>query len=59
MNHQMWQSPAVQRNVQTLRQDGVHFIDPEEGWLSCRQSGAGRMADPNEIAKRITQLLSQ
>ncbi|MCP4190962.1 MAG: phosphopantothenoylcysteine decarboxylase [Planctomycetaceae bacterium] len=59
MNDQMWKNPAVQRNVETLRQDGVHFIDPEEGWLSCRQSGAGRMADPDEIANTITHLLSK
>ena len=46
MNDRMWQHPAVQRNVQRLRDDGVHFVDPDAGWLSCRQSGVGRMAEP-------------
>src|SRR5687767_11663455 len=46
MNTAMWEQPAVQRNVAQLRADGVHFIDPESGWLSCRQVGSGRMAAP-------------
>src|SRR3972149_388107 len=32
MNTAMWQKPAVQRNVATLRKDGVHFVDPQAGW---------------------------
>jgi len=55
----MWNQPAVQRNVQQLRQDGVHFVDPEEGWLSCRASGAGRMADPQRIVEAIRRWLPQ
>jgi phosphopantothenoylcysteine decarboxylase len=57
MNTVMWNQPAVQRNVQQLRQDGVHFVDPEEGWLSCRAQGAGRMADPQRILDAISRLL--
>ena len=57
MNSEMWSKPAVQRNVSQLRTDGVHFVDPEEGWLSCRQSGAGRMADPEKILQAIDLLL--
>jgi len=49
MNCEMWAKPAVQRNVATLRTDDVQIIDPEEGWLSCRQVGAGRMAAPEKI----------
>ncbi len=59
MNTVMWNQPAVQRNVQQLRQDGVHFVDPEEGWLSCRASGAGRMADPQRIIDAIRRWLPQ
>lgn len=58
MNDQMWLSAAVQRNVQTLRNDGVHFVGPEEGWLSCRQSGVGRMVDADQIASAIDNVLS-
>jgi phosphopantothenoylcysteine decarboxylase/phosphopantothenate--cysteine ligase len=57
MNTVMWKQPAVQRNVQRLCEDGVHFVDPEEGWLSCRASGAGRMADPERILTAIAQFL--
>jgi len=53
MNCEMWAKPAVQRSVATLRADGVQIIDPEEGWLSCRQVGAGRMAAPEKIFAAI------
>lgn len=55
MNCDMWDKPAVQRNVVTLRQDGVNFIDPEAGWLSCGQVGAGRMASPESILEQVQQ----
>ena len=57
MNCEMWEKPAVQRNVQQLRDDGVHFVDPEEGWLSCRKQGVGRMAAPEKIFAAIRELL--
>lgn len=57
MNCDMWEKPAVQRNVAQLRQDGVHFVDPEEGWLSCRKQGAGRMAAPEKIFAAARALL--
>ncbi len=53
MNCQMWQKPAVQRNVEQLRHDGAILVDPEEGWLSCRTSGVGRMASPETIRAAI------
>jgi len=59
MNCEMWDKPAVQRNVAQLRQDGVHLVDPEEGWLSCRKQGKGRMAGPEKIFAAIEQLLLQ
>ncbi|HVC92726.1 MAG TPA: flavoprotein [Pirellulales bacterium] len=49
MNSAMWAKPAVRRNVEQLRRDGVVLVDPEEGWLSCRTQGAGRMAAPETI----------
>lgn len=53
MNNEMWAKAAVQRNVSQLKTDGVVFIDPQEGWLSCRTKGVGRMADPEEILAAI------
>ena len=58
MNAAMWAKPAVQRNVKTLRGDGVHIIDPQEGWQSCRRNGMGRMAEPTEIQAAIEKLLA-
>ncbi len=58
MNCDMWAKPAVQRNVAQLVADGVHIIGPDEGWLSCGQIGAGRMADPGSIIERIEVLLT-
>lgn len=57
MNCEMWDKPAVQRNVSQLREDGVVFVDPEEGWLSCRTEGKGRMAAPETILAAIRQQL--
>lgn len=53
MNTAMWDHPTVQRNVAQLRLDGVQFVDPEEGWLSCRTRGAGRMAAPERILAAV------
>lgn len=57
MNSEMWQKPSVRRNVETLRSDGVQFVEPGSGWLSCGQIGPGRMAEPPEILARIAALL--
>lgn len=59
MNVEMWSKPAVQRNVDQLRRDGIHFVDPEEGWLSCRDRGVGRMAAPEKILTAIGELLEK
>ena len=59
MNTAMWEHKAVQRNIAQLRADGVQFVEPGSGWLSCRQVGAGRMAEPNEILNAIRDLLEK
>ncbi|HEX3871825.1 MAG TPA: flavoprotein [Pirellulales bacterium] len=59
MNKEMWSKPAVQRNVEQLRSDGMTIVDPEEGWLSCRQVGAGRMAEPDRIYEAIRTTLEK
>ena len=57
MNNDMWAKPAVQRNLRQLQADGVHFVDPGQGWLSCGAVGPGRMAEPVDILKQIAELL--
>ncbi len=57
MSSSMWDKAAVQRNVKQLEQDGVHFIGPESGWLSCRKQGAGRMAEPEALLNAIESQL--
>jgi phosphopantothenoylcysteine decarboxylase/phosphopantothenate--cysteine ligase len=56
MNAEMWSKPAVQRNVEVLKRDGFHFAEPASGWLSCREVGAGRMAEPAEILAHLDRL---
>ena len=58
MSDPMWNKPAVQRNVETLRADCCHFVGPESGWLSCRVRGEGRMSEPDSIVEAIEQHLS-
>lgn len=58
MNSAMWEKPSVQRNIATLRGDGVHFVDPQTGWQSCRRTGMGRLADPADIQAAIERLLN-
>jgi len=57
MNVEMWAHPATRDNVRRLRERGVHFIDPEEGYLACRTVGAGRLAEPDEIVRRACEII--
>lgn len=57
MNVRMWESPAVRRNRAQLEKDGVLFVGPNEGEMACGEFGAGRMAEPQEIAAAIEQAL--
>lgn len=57
MNADMWAKPSVQRNLAQLKEDGIHIVEPGEGWLSCGVIGKGRMAEPADILTRIEELL--
>ena len=57
MNTGMWSAEATRRNVQVLRERGVHFIGPGTGALACGDSGAGRMSEPEEIVRAAEELL--
>ena len=50
MNLQMWGNPATQRNVATLRGDGVAILGPASGDQACGETGQGRMLEAEEIA---------
>ena len=53
MNAGMWENPATQANVATLKSRGVRFLDVGVGELACGVSGAGRMAEPEAIFRTI------
>jgi phosphopantothenoylcysteine decarboxylase/phosphopantothenate--cysteine ligase len=53
MNQQMWAHAAVQANVETLRQRGVHLLGPASGDQACGDIGSGRMLEPLELREAI------
>ncbi len=57
MNTVMWQHPATRRNLQKLRDDGVHLIDPDEGEMACGSFGPGRLSEPEGIVFAALELL--
>jgi len=60
MNPRMWLHPATQRNVATLRGDGIRFIGPNTGEMAeSGEAGPGRMAEPLEIVAAIEELLRE
>ena len=58
MNVRMWTHAATQRNLATLRKDGVLFVGPNDGDMACGEYGPGRMAEPLEIVAAIEATLS-
>lgn len=58
MNVRMWDHPATQRNVATLKGDGILFVGPNEGDMACGEFGFGRMAEPLEIVAAIDAALN-
>ena len=53
MNRQMWENPATQRNVATLRGDGVTLLGPASGEQACGEVGLGRMIEAEEIVAEL------
>ena len=58
MNTNMYENVIVQKNIETLKNLGYHFIEPGEGRLACGDVGKGKMAEPEEIEKYIENLLN-
>ena len=57
MNGQMWKNPALQKNLERLRERHFHIVGPGSGDLACGEMGEGRMAEPEEILTRCDDLL--
>ncbi|MFN8026307.1 MAG: bifunctional phosphopantothenoylcysteine decarboxylase/phosphopantothenate--cysteine ligase CoaBC [Acidimicrobiia bacterium] len=58
MHTEMWEHPAVQENLDTLRRRGVHVVDPESGRLAGGDSGEGRLAAPERIVAAAAEVLA-
>jgi phosphopantothenoylcysteine decarboxylase/phosphopantothenate--cysteine ligase len=58
MNVRMWEHPATQRNLATLKADGVAFVGPDAGEMACGEFGPGRMAEPEAIFAAIAAALT-
>ena len=54
MNVRMWDHAATQRNLATLRSDGIGIVGPNEGDMACGEFGPGRMAEPAEIVAAVS-----
>ncbi|WP_099224281.1 bifunctional phosphopantothenoylcysteine decarboxylase/phosphopantothenate--cysteine ligase CoaBC [Listeria costaricensis] len=59
MNVHMISHPAVVRNIERLYQDGIRFIEPDEGYLACGYVGRGRLEEPEKIAARIEEFFRE
>lgn len=57
MNVKMWQHAATQRNVEWLRQAGVHVMQPDDGEMACGEYGPGRLPEPEMVWLEIAELL--
>jgi len=58
MNTTMWEHPATQRNLDRLRADGVHIMEPDAGEMACGTIGPGRLSEPDRIVTAALELLS-
>ena len=59
MNVRMWLNNATQRNINTLRSDGINLIGPDIGSMACGEYGEGRMSEPSEIIKYTIDFLEK
>ncbi len=57
MNVNMWDHPATQENISILRARGVRVVSPDEGYLACGMTGAGRLAGVESIAQTVLEAL--
>lgn len=58
MNDRMWENPALQHNISTLKARGVTIVTPDDGILACGSVGRGRLADPSVIVDAVDEAIS-
>ena len=58
MNTTMLEHPATQRNLERLRADGVHIVEPDAGEMACGTIGPGRLSEPEQIVAAALKILS-
>ena len=59
MNNNMWENPAVQKNIESVKKMGFQLTGPAEGRLACGTKGLGRMSEPQEILEAIEKIASK
>ncbi len=59
MNVRMWEHAATQRNLTTLKGDGIAIVGPNKGDMACGEHGPGRMSEPMEIVGAVEAALSE
>ena len=59
MNTNMYENPILQRNINTLKELGYNFVEPESGRLACGDTGKGKLASPETIVDEVVKLLSK
>ena len=59
MNTNMYENPILQRNINTLKELGYNFVEPESGRLACGDTGKGKLASPETIVDEVVELLSK
>jgi len=57
MNERMWLHPATQENAERLKRFGYYFVEPREGLLACGDTGIGKLADMEDILKKIESVI--
>ena len=57
MNTTMWEHPATRRNIEQLRKDGVHILEPDAGEMACGTIGPGRLSEPERIVAAALDIL--
>src|SRR5271157_3686218 len=57
MNVNMWNHPATQANLETLRQRGVKIVEPGSGYLACGMTGSGRLAENEAVVAAVLEAL--
>jgi len=57
MNVNMWNHPATQANLETLKKRGVRIVEPGEGYLACGMTGPGRLAENEQVVTVVLEAL--